>query len=186
MGRAGRMVLVFLAAATGCDEEVEDDVFRPPDDTGHATLFYFNGHPLDWVSDRPETLAAEDEVLALVNAHRASIGRSALVHDPAMRRCARGHSRHMRADVHDFYAHVNPEGDDPGDRLKKNGVAWLFAGENLVAGSGDPLIAFAAWMDSPGHRANLEDARWTRTGVGYQPGTGAPSYDATWTQLFAD
>ena len=184
MGRAAR----FLAAAfllAGC-EDSEDEAFRPPDDPGYATITYPGGHPLDWVSDNSSTLAHEDEVLKLVNGYRVAMGRNALVHDPALRRCARGHSRHMRADVHAFYAHVNPEGDDPGIRLWRNGVAWTTLGENLVAGPADPLFAFNSWLGSPGHRANLEDPRWIRTGVGYQPGTGAPSHDAYWTEVFAD
>ncbi len=183
MGRAAR---IFLAlACVGCDDG-DDDRAAPPDPPGFATLSYANGHPLDWNTDDAGVLENEDDLLALVNTHRASIGRNALAHDPALRRCARGHSRHMRSDVHGFYAHVNPEGDDPGGRLLKNGAFWTAAGENLVAGPADPRAAFDAWMGSPGHKANLEDGRWRRTGVGYQPGSGGPGTSTYWSQLFTD
>lgn len=150
------------------------------------TLTYANGHPLDWATTDAGTLAYEEEVLRLVNDHRVSLGRDVLVMDAAMRRCARGHSRHMRADVHHFFDHQNPEGDSPGARLRGNGVSFTAAGENIAAGQSSPASAFNAWINSSGHRSNIENAAWRRTGVGYQPGAPAGGYRHYWTQVFAD
>jgi uncharacterized protein YkwD len=122
-----------------------------------------------------------------VNAHRVSIGRSALVHDPTMRSCARGHSRHMRGDYHPFFAHTNPEGQAPWDRMTANGISWMAAGENIAAGYSTPQSAFDGWMNSSPHRANIESTSWSRTGVGYQPGSGTNGdYSTYWTQIFAN
>ena len=49
-------------------------------------------------------------------------------------------------------------------------------GENLSWGQNDlgsPRSIVAAWLNSPEHRANVFDARWTEMGVGY---LAAPSF----------
>ncbi len=141
------------------------------------TLVYPNGHPLDWLTSDPQVLAAEEEMLALVNGARAAQGLPALAMDETMRRCARGHSRHMSAESHGFFAHVNPEGDGPGERLCANGMPGG-AAENLARGSASAGEVVDAWLASPGHYANVMNPAHVRTGVGCQ--------GAVWTQLFRD
>lgn len=145
------------------------------------------GHPLNWLTTDPNVIAKEDECHTLINNHRATVPVPALVHDLTMRRCARGHSRHMRADSHDFFAHQNPEGMQPWDRLTANGVTWTTAGENLAAGYATAAQAVDGWLASPGHRANIENGSYGRTGIGYQDnvGGGLP-YANYWTQKFAN
>ncbi len=150
-----------------------------------ATVSYASGHPINWTSVDPTELAQEDEVLTLVNNHRIAMGLNVLLSDATMRDCARGHSRHMRGDNHGFFDHVNPEGDAPWDRMTKCGVAWSAVGENIAAGYPDATSVFNTWMNSSGHRANIEGAGWGRTGVGYQPGGGS-GFSTYWTQVFAD
>lgn len=163
----------------------DDSTPAPGDGLDGATLAYSNGHPLNWQTTAAATLSYEEEVLRLVNDHRVSLGRDVLVMDTALRRCARGHSRHMRGDVHLFFAHQNPEGDSPGDRLRRNGISFTAAGENIAAGQTSPAAAFNAWINSPGHRSNIENASWRRTGVGYQPGVSTAGYRHYWTQVFS-
>lgn len=191
--RAGFLALAILASAAGCTAEDEPDSRRSVGayDTGSsgdgmegATLSYSNGHPLNWLTDDPVALAFEDEVLTLVNRHRVAMGAPALVMDVWLRRAARGHSRHMRADSHNFFAHTNPEGDSPGTRLTRNGISWERMGENIASGYPDPPSVFSGWMNSPGHRANIENAAWVLTGVGYQRGAGSGDYTDYWTQVF--
>jgi uncharacterized protein YkwD len=156
------------------------------DDQEGPTLTYPGGHPLNWLTDDPPTLAQEDEVHSLVNAHRAAIGRPVLVMDVVLRRTARGHSRHMRLDVHNFFAHPNPEGDSPGTRLSRNGVSWTLMAENIASGQADAAAAFRSWLDSPGHRRNLENGAYCRTGVGLQWGAPEGDYPTYWTQDFSN
>ena len=161
----------------------------PPPTTGDGmegpTLTYPGGHPLNWLTDDAATLQFEDEVLALVNAHRATIPVGALVHDTTMRRCARGHSRHMTQTIHDFFAHTNPEGDSPFARMTQNGITYTTAGENIAAGYPTAAAVMTGWLNSPGHRANIENASFGRIGIGYAPGTTA-TYFTYWTQVFAN
>jgi uncharacterized protein YkwD len=61
-----------------------------------------------------------------------------------------------------------------GTRMLQFQVQGSFAGENLAWGVGDRGTArgiVAAWLASPGHRANLLRASFRRVGVGDLVGT---------------
>ena len=158
------------------------------DDSGHSgsagTVLgaYENGHPITMKTVSSSTLQLESEVVRIVNEHRVALGMNALVARPSIADVARGHSVHMT--VHNFFAHENPEGDTPGARISKGGVAWSMAGENLAAGYSTPESAFVAWMNSPGHKENIEREGWVFTGVGYWHDSEAP-YQYYWTQNFS-
>jgi len=114
-----------------------------------------------------QEVAMEDAVHDLVNAQRTDNGVAPLLHDEAIRRVARAHSQDMIA--RDFFAHVNPDGLDPFDRLALEGLAYAAAGENIAwnRGYSDPAgTAVDGWMNSSGHRANILNGTFTHTGVG--------------------
>lgn len=142
---------------------------------------YSNGHPLSTATTDATILGVEEEVRTLVNNHRVSIGKNALAMHEGMRKTARAHSKHM-GPVHAFFDHVNPEGDDPFQRMNKNNITYQTAGENIAAGYANATAAFNGWMGSPGHKANIENSLWTHTGIGYWTGG---SYGKYYTQLFA-
>lgn len=146
-----------------------------------STTTYDNGHPLISPTGDSAVLARELEVITLVNDHRVSLGKDALIDAGNVRDVSRGHSGHMI--VHDFFAHVNPEGDSPGGRLSRAGIGWTMAGENIAAGFSTADSAFSAWMNSPGHKENIERDGWSHTGVGYAYDA-ASTYTWYWTQNF--
>ncbi len=188
----GRLVLgaLVVVALPACGDELDLDADEPSGSEGDgregASIGMPNGHPLDWLTSDAQTLALEDEVLSLVNARRVALGRDALIMQVSHRRVARGHSRHMRKDVHDFFDHLNPEGWTPGQRLRASGVEWEHAAENIASGQLSPEEVFGDWVDSPGHRKHIDDPGLRRTGVGYQAGAGAGDYPTYWTQVFTD
>lgn len=55
----------------------------------------------------------------------------------------------------DFFGHVNPDGQGPGDRLRAAGIR-CYAAENIGGGYWEAPQLLQAWIDSPSHRANLE------------------------------
>ncbi len=68
-------------------------------------------------------------------------------------------------------------------------VRMWAVGENLAWGQGDlssPRATITAWLNSPHHRANLFDPRWTDLGIGYRPPTGFLGYEsvALWVNEF--
>jgi uncharacterized protein YkwD len=55
----------------------------------------------------------------------------------------------------------------PADRLAAAGYDWLAYGENIAMGHRGAVEVVSAWMQSPGHRDNILDARYTELGVGF-------------------
>nr|BFD86681.1 CAP domain-containing protein [Streptomyces sp. Xyl84] len=123
----------------------------------------------------PTAVAAQ--VLELVNAERAKAGCSALTADPTLAAAAQAHSEDMAA--HQNMSHTGSDGSAPGDRITAAGYAWSTYGENVAYGYSTPEQVMAAWMASPGHKANILNCSFKEIGVGLaQPG-------AYWTQDFA-
>ena len=120
---------------------------------------------------------AEAAVLALVNEARADAGCGALTADPALAAVARAHSADMRD--RDYFSHTSPDGLSPFERAEQAGVDHSRA-ENIAFGQADAAAVMEAWLESPGHRANILDCELTKLGVGVAEGTGGP----WWTQLF--
>ncbi len=71
-----------------------------------------------------------------------------------------------------YFAHVNPSTGGSAITVASSvGYAHLALGENLALGlyAGDAGVV-TAWMNSPGHRANILDAHYTQIGVAVREG----------------
>ena len=80
-----------------------------------------------------------------------------------------------------YVDHISPDGDDPFDRMEAAGLTFTAAAENIAVGYSTPEAAVEAWMNSPGHQANiLGDCK--ELGVGLALGGSSGYY---WTQCFA-
>lgn len=121
--------------------------------------------------------AAEAEVLRLVNVERAKVGCSPVAANSALADLAAAFSKAM--DVEGFFDHTDPSGATPWDRAAQAGITSL-GGENIARGQADPAAVMEAWMNSPGHKANILNCDFTTLGVGVQFGSGGP----WWTQDF--
>ncbi|MFF4019814.1 CAP domain-containing protein [Streptomyces sp. NPDC001843] len=121
--------------------------------------------------------AAEAEVLKLVNEERAKVGCSALSANSSLTKLAEGFSADMAA--RGFFDHTDPDGATPWDRAAKAGISGL-GGENIARGQADAAAVMEAWMNSPGHRANILNCDFKTLGVGVHYGSGGP----WWTQDF--
>ncbi len=65
-----------------------------------------------------------------------------------------------------YFEHVSPDGKNPADVISAAGYEFLVVGENLALGNyKNDTILVEAWMDSPGHRANILDAKFNEIGV---------------------
>ncbi|MFF3917150.1 CAP domain-containing protein [Streptomyces sp. NPDC001852] len=126
---------------------------------------------------KTDTAAAETEVLRLVNEERAKVGCSALTTNSSLTRLAESFSDDMAA--RDFFDHTDPDGRTPWDRAAAAGITDL-GGENIARGQADAAAVMQAWMDSPGHRANILNCDFKTLGVGVHFGPGGP----WWTQDF--
>jgi len=121
--------------------------------------------------------AAEAEVLKLVNVERSKAGCSPVAANSALSDLASAFSVDMAA--RGFFDHTDPSGASPWDRAAKAGITSL-GGENIARGQADAAAVMDAWMNSPGHRANILNCDFKTLGVGVHMGSGGP----WWTQDF--
>jgi uncharacterized protein YkwD len=126
----------------------------------------------------PSTSNTESVVaatLCLVNDERVRFGESALIEDPRLAGAAAGHSRDM--DEHDYFSHTSPGGQTLLMRIQASGFipnanVGYTLGENIAWGTlwlGTPRAIVKAWMESPGHRANILNGSYRYTGIGVDP-----------------
>lgn len=64
-----------------------------------------------------------------------------------------------------YFAHNSPEGKTPWYWFKQEGYSFVSAGENLAIDFSDSADVERAWMNSPGHRANLLNTTFTEVGI---------------------
>ncbi|MEE1941867.1 CAP domain-containing protein [Streptomyces sp. TRM 70361] len=134
----------------------------------------------DTVPSSPSSSAAataEAEVLKLVNLERAKAGCRPVTADPELAELAGEFSEDMA--VQGFFSHTSPNGDTPWDRAEAAGIDNL-GGENIARGQTDAEAVVEAWMNSPGHRANILNCDYRTLGVGAHFAEGGP----WWTQNF--
>ena len=92
-------------------------------------------------------------------------------------RAAKVHSEDMEG--RGFFDHFTPEGWSPVDRLQMTGASgYTMVGENVAFGQQTPDEVMRAWMNSPGHRANILHPDFTHIGIGVAAGR------PYWTQVF--
>ncbi len=110
-----------------------------------------------------DPVAAERELVGLINRDRARAGLPALVLDPRLSAIARAHSQDM-AD-HDFVGHVSPRTGTAMERVRRAGLRPELVLENVGRAYG-AAEAENGFLSSPGHRGNLMDPHARRVGVG--------------------
>lgn len=118
------------------------------------------------------------QFMKLVNDHRASIDLQALIHVEGLGDIVTAHSEDMATGRVSFgHTGFSSRCSQGYDVL--GGGNWC--GENVANGQKTPEAAFNAWMNSSGHRANIEKASATHTGFGYAQSSSGSFY---WTQIF--
>ena len=127
----------------------------------------------------------EDTILRMVNQERAKVGAKALAMETMRRNVARAHSKDMA--VRSFFDHYNPDGKSPFDRMKAVGISYSTAGENIAYNT-YPVeraaqAAMDGWMNSDGHRKNIQNASYGRTGIGVYRSSNGRVY---FTQVFTN
>ena len=121
----------------------------------------------------------EKEVVALVNQERAKLGLAPLKDNSQLSNVARTKSEDMVAN--NYFSHTSPTYGSPFDMMKKFGITYKAAGENIAMGQPTAASVMTAWMNSPGHKANILSANFTEIGVGVAKDKSGAIY---WTQEF--
>ena len=131
------------------------------------------------ITETPEEdhkLSYAEQVVKLVNEERAKEGLAPLMIDKNVQAAAQ-----VRAvEIKTSFSHTRPNGSGFATALKEQGVTYRRAGENIAWGQRTPKEVVDAWMNSPGHRANIMNSSFTKIGVGFYQSNGV-NY---WSQLF--
>lgn len=116
------------------------------------------------VSSGTVRILSADKVIELTNIERTSVGLSVISKNTKLEAGASSKAYDMLRKQ--YFAHESPTGDGPGEVAKKAGYDFVSVGENLALGIfKDEADLVKAWMDSPGHKANILNKKWTEIGV---------------------
>lgn len=107
----------------------------------------------------------EKEVVKLTNQERTQRGLQPLKINTTLSKMARDKSQDMANN--NYFSHQSPTYGSPFDMMKQYGISYSTAGENIAEGQQTPQEVVNAWMNSPGHRANILNPDFTEIGVGY-------------------
>ena len=120
----------------------------------------------------------EKEVFNLINTQRTNNGLAALKIDNEVQKVARIKAQDMVNN--NYFSHTSPTYGSPFDMLKSFKVSYNSAGEN-IAGNSSNSGAVNAWMNSPGHKANILNSSFNFTGIGV---VSSPRYGKIFVQMF--
>lgn len=124
-----------------------------------------------------ESLSAyADEVIQLVNIERANAGLSPLAKNVSA--CQAANIRAVETVT--IFEHIRPDGRSCFSVLEETGISYTSCGENIAMGQRTPEEVVRAWMNSPGHRANILQEGFEEIGVGIAEVDGT----LYWVQLF--
>ncbi len=103
-----------------------------------------------------------------LNSARSGPGLNPLSYNAKLAAAAQVHADDMSANS--FMDHVGSDGSTFDQRITAQGYNWSWAAENIAQGYTSEAAVFAAWMASPGHRANMLSAEPTEFGLARAPG----------------
>lgn len=115
--------------------------------------------------------ATEAGLVACANRERSAAGLSALTTERALTVAAQRHAADMAA--RNYFDHTSLDGRTPWDRIKAaldGARPFSRMGENIAMGYRDAAATCVGWMNSPGHRANILNPRFTLIGAGWVDG----------------
>jgi uncharacterized protein YkwD len=160
------------------NEESEDGGLLDDDDSG-LNEESEDGGLLDDDDSGPEFKRAEQLVLDVINEIREDRGLDPMQMNKTLRRVARNHSQEM-ANL-SYFSHTNPDGKSPFERMEAAGVNCRAGAENIAKTHWDKRIIDGPrittveklaeslvnqWMNSPGHRRNILDGDFDKSGIG--------------------
>lgn len=119
-----------------------------------------------------------NEVMRLVNQQRAKAGLSAFTTNNSLTAAANKRAQEIAIS----FSHTRPNGSGFSTVLKEYSVSYNAAGENIAYGQRSPKEVVNAWMNSPGHRANILKSKFKKLGIGVYQKNGT----YYWTQEFTN
>ena len=175
---AGLVIAVIVGVVViSIQEDLLQEYLRGGRSSPDVLLERVRTEPIDVLSYMRDF---ERRTHVLVNEHRIAIGLQPLEYSEALATIARQHSQAI-ATGYEFFSH---DGFEERERMAQEFVRFETFAENLALNNSSPasapVDAVAGWLDSPGHRKNME-GQFNLTGIGCARGKDGVFY---FTQLF--
>jgi len=131
-------------------EGIEKQVFAPS--------------PLRVDNPQSNVVLTKSGVISETNKQREKNGLSSLTENKKLSNAALAKANDIFAKQ--YFDHVSPSSIGPAELVKGYGYDYIITGENLILGNfSSEKEMVDAWMASPGHRANILNARYIEIGV---------------------
>ncbi len=108
-------------------------------------------------------------VVQLTNEVRAEEGFPPLTVNPTLEAAAKLKAEDMAK--YGYFAHTSPRGVTPWYWFREAGYTFMHAGENLAVHFTESADVQEAWLNSPTHRANILNGKFTEIGIATTQGT---------------
>lgn len=105
----------------------------------------------------------EQAMLERINEARKDAGLENLQIDSSLQKVAKIKAKDMAEN--EYFSHKSPTYGSPFDLMRRNGVTFKSAGEN-ISGNESYDAAAKAWMDSDNHKANILNGNYNYVGIG--------------------
>lgn len=103
------------------------------------------------------------EIVDGTNQQRAKLGLPPLTLNANLSKAAELKAANMYAE--NYWAHFSPSGKDPWGFILGSGYKFSYAGENLARNFYQSDEVVRAWMNSPTHRDNIINSKYTDIGI---------------------
>jgi len=148
-------------------QDIENELYQPVEEVRRDIK---TSAPIRAEQDTPEALLTVGGTLFETNLQRESNGFPVFSANPKLTLAAEMKARDMFEKQ--YFAHVSPTGVGSGELAGLVEYEYIIIGENLALGNYENDKALVqAWMDSPGHRANILSNKFTEIGVAVIKGT---------------
>ena len=180
------IILIFVAGAFGAGFWFKDDVLKLSESINtkvqefqktevgsiisEAGKEIFTPEPLNIGGASNEVVLLKSKIIEETNIQRVANGLSKLTENEVLDKAATTKANDMFQNQ--YFEHISPTGVGPGNLVENSGYEYIVTGENLILGNfKDEVELVQDWMNSPGHRANILNTRYTEIGVSVVKGT---------------
>ncbi|WP_075617241.1 S-layer homology domain-containing protein [Paenisporosarcina indica] len=189
---------ITTLAEVRISEGVTRNTFNPDGKVSRAQMSVFVDRAMTWdqkrdsgvikydtakkmyVDSSPVVSDSATETAKLVNIERAKAGLPLLTIDAPLSKIAKVKAEDMVNN--NYFAHTSPTYGEPWDMAKRFGYSYRSFGENIAYGQPTPEDVVKAWMNSPGHKANILNNSYTNIGAGIAKKTNGQIY---WVHMFS-
>lgn len=155
------IILLFVFIISGF--YFKDDIYRLFSNNSFKKQVIFS-NPLRIGGESSGAVLTKEGIIRETNIQREKYGLTSLKENEKLNSAAMAKANDMFD--RQYFSHIDPDGNGPDKVVEGAGYYYIITGENLLLGNfkGDK-DAVQAWMDSPPHKENILENRYTEMGA---------------------